>query len=149
MYFKPNDIVECDGMEIKVYHMTGKDTFAGEVINNNQYREIGYVSDRWDANAHKLKYRPKDSTDLLLEIKQELEVIKKKLNKAISKPERWRANIGDYYYYIDWDFEIVSHREAGDDSDDFTYSTGNYFQTIEEAQKYADRIKQLLLNREL
>lgn len=147
--FKKDDIVVSENLEVKVYNMIGECYFSGVVIKGDDEYDIGYESDGWNTIYFKLKYRPTNSNDLLLEIKQELEVIKEKLNKAINKPEMWRADMGEEYYYINAYFEVGCYNESYMSTDELLYSTGNYFQTREEAQKYADRMKQLLLNREI
>lgn len=50
------------------------------------------------------------------------------------KKIRWRAKIGNSYYYIDWNhFMICKATEEENKSDNLRYKNLNYFQTKEEA----------------
>lgn len=63
------------------------------------------------------------------------------------RPERWRAEIGEYYYRIFISFDgvhIWESLEDGKKESDCYYQNNNYFRTKEEAQAMADRIKEML-----
>ena len=82
----------------------------------------------------------------------DLEKLKKIISKTNEKngiPKRWRAKRFDYYYYISSDGTITPREESGTSFDEKLYEFGNYFKTIAEAEKYRDRIKEILLNREM
>lgn len=70
------------------------------------------------------------------------------LNGTIEKVEentRWRSGTYNVYYYVDFnEFKAVAQTEVGSTFDDKMYESGNYFQTESQAQKVADKIKQLL-----
>ncbi|MBF4806546.1 MAG: hypothetical protein HXM47_08140 [Pseudoleptotrichia goodfellowii] len=89
-------------------------------------------------------------TDSLVndEIKKRLENIVEKINEKYGTPKRWRAEKGGQYFYIDEFGEISSDTEYDLSEDSESYEFGNYFRTIAEAEKYRDRIKEILLNRE-
>lgn len=58
------------------------------------------------------------------------------------KTLRWRAKIGDSYYYINFDsFEVFVETESNFSGDKKRYDNGNYFQTKEEAEKKLTEIK--------
>lgn len=52
--------------------------------------------------------------------------------------KRWRAEKKGAYWFVDSDGEPTWWYEQSRNIDDFYYDTNNYFQTEEEAQKYAN-----------
>ena len=74
-------------------------------------------------------------------IKNKLECILEKINEKYGILKIWRAEKGSYYYYIDKDFEINDKIDDRFKSDDEMYKNGNYFQTTEEAEEYAEYMK--------
>lgn len=83
---------------------------------------------------------------------------KKRINNVLSKNElyydekekclkklRWRAVIGNSYYYINFDsFEVFVETESDFSEDNKRYKNLNYFQTKEEAEKKLFEIKAAL-----
>ena len=59
------------------------------------------------------------------------------------EPIRWRAKIGEPYYAMNPEFKVAQYIEADVSTDDNRYNSGNYFQTAEEVQPYADKVKEL------
>ena len=57
---------------------------------------------------------------------------------------RWRANIGERYYFLDRGLVEVDISECNDILDKKFWSTFNYFRTKEQAQEGAKRIKEAL-----
>ena len=55
---------------------------------------------------------------------------------------RWRAEVGERYYYLDIYFEVHSFLEEYSNTDTKLYKIGNYFQTKEEAQEVADKLNE-------
>ena len=55
-------------------------------------------------------------------------------------PKRWRANKGSCYWVIE-NFSVYKFKENNTDIDDAYNNLGNYFQTEEEAQEVADKLK--------
>lgn len=76
----------------------------------------------------------KEILDRISELEQQLAVLKTEIKKG---NKRWRSKNGDLYWLVgsngkpDWSYEFNR------DSDSFRYDTHNYFQTEEEAQRYA------------
>ena len=60
------------------------------------------------------------------------------------KKERWRAIRGKGYYYFYWDMNIVTSIEDGRHLDNIRYNSGNYFRTIEQAERANPYIKKAL-----
>ena len=60
------------------------------------------------------------------------------------KPERWRAKEGRPYYYINERIEVQYNFDRNKKYDDKQHETGNYFETKEEAEKVANKIRQIL-----
>lgn len=78
--------------------------------------------------------------DRISELEQQLAVLRaeaekeEKQNKSMNK--RWRAKLLNRYWYVT-DYCGTNLGYAGSKCDDFHYDTHNYFQTEEEARKYA------------
>lgn len=62
------------------------------------------------------------------------------------KPERWRADTGCNYFYINIFGEINQLTEIDGDADAQLYKLGNYFRTRKKAEKVRDQLKALLIN---
>ena len=75
---------------------------------------------------------------ILIDEKLELEDFVKYVNQKYRKPKRWRAEIGEHYYSIDFDRSIIDMVENEDDIDNTVYTLGNYFETKEEAINIAN-----------
>ena len=58
------------------------------------------------------------------------------------EPKRWRAEVGEIYYSFSSNFEIEDHYEYNSSVNDEDYDLGNYFQTKEEAQEVANKLKE-------
>lgn len=57
------------------------------------------------------------------------------------KNELWMAEKGGEYYYIRYDHTVCRDVECGANDDITYYEAGNYFQTKDQAQRAADRLK--------
>lgn len=67
-----------------------------------------------------------------------------------AKEQRWRAKRGENYISLIIPNEIsYLNREDFNDKDNELWESGNYFRTIDEAQKYADEFKRILKGRTL
>ena len=67
-----------------------------------------------------------------------------------AKEQRWRAKRGESYCYVRIPLdEIFLNEENFDKTDNYLWESGNYFRTIDEAQKYADEFKRILKGRTL
>lgn len=62
--------------------------------------------------------------------------------------KRWRDKYCGVYYYITSKLTIAMNREECCATDDERYNAGNYFKTSEEAEKYRQKIIEILTNRE-
>ena len=56
--------------------------------------------------------------------------------------KRWRAEQGEEYYYINFQLKILFDEEDFAEIDKERYDVGNYFETKEEAQEYAEYMRQ-------
>ena len=56
--------------------------------------------------------------------------------------KRWRAERGEEYYYINFQLKILFDEEDFAEIDKERYDVGNYFETKEEAQEYAEYMRQ-------
>lgn len=64
--------------------------------------------------------------------------------KDSPQPKRWRANRGEYYWYID-SFEVCLGQEDDVSYNDKRYNIGNYFRSREEAEEMAVKFRALLV----
>lgn len=56
--------------------------------------------------------------------------------------ERWRAEAGQKYYFVNSFFFLIDYEyERGRSTDLTRYDTGNYFKTKEQAQKFIESLK--------
>ena len=75
--------------------------------------------------------------DRISELEQQLASLRAEAEKEKKENKRWRANESCLYWFVgsnggpNWSYEINR------DSDSFRYDTHNYFQTEEEARRYA------------
>lgn len=58
-----------------------------------------------------------------------------------TKKKRWRAESGEEYYFISPSLRTGAGYEVEHDVDNIRYEKGNYFQTIEQAQRAANRLR--------
>ena len=78
----------------------------------------------------------------------DIELLKEKvraINEKYGIKKRWRAKHGGYYYYTGFQFKIDWEVEVFSEEDDISYNLGNYFETKEEAEKYAEYMKKYSL----
>lgn len=68
----------------------------------------------------------------------------KELNNMYGIEERWRAERGRGYYYIDSECAAFGTYDYRYDEDNIRYELGNYFRTVEDAEKALEKIKQIL-----
>ena len=61
----------------------------------------------------------------------------------------WRARLGEIYFFINSNGELYPEKELNNKIDNMRWKIGNYFSTENEAQKYADEFKRILLGRTL
>ena len=74
----------------------------------------------------------------------DIELLKEKvraINEKYGTKKRWRAKRSGYYFYTDFQFKTDWTVEAFSEEDDISYNLGNYFETKQEAQEYAEYMK--------
>lgn len=79
------------------------------------------------------------SEDEANKIKQKV----KELNNKYGIEERWRAERGRSYYYIDDECKAFGTYDYRCNEDNIRYELGNYFRTEEDAEKALEKIKQI------
>lgn len=79
------------------------------------------------------------SSKKLEEIKAKVE----RINKKYGIKYRWRAERGKGYYYIDSECAAFGTYDYRCNEDDIRYELGNYFRTVEDAEKALKKIKQI------
>ena len=75
--------------------------------------------------------------DRISELEQQLASLKAEAEKEKKENKRWRADESCLYWFVQSNGISNCTYECNRDSDSFRYDTHNYFQTEEEAQKYA------------
>jgi hypothetical protein len=63
---------------------------------------------------------------------------------VLEKIERWRAEDGEFYWGIDWNFEPEKARDYFSVTDDTLYNRGEYFQTEDDAKECGEMIKETI-----
>ena len=71
------------------------------------------------------------------ELEQQLAVLKAEVEKEEKENKRWRGKEGDIYWFVESNGTPSWLYECNKDSDNFRYDTHNYFQTEDEARRYA------------
>ena len=66
----------------------------------------------------------------------------KELNERYGIEERWRAERGRGYYYIDSECAAFGTYDYRFDEDNIRYELGNYFRTEKEAEEKAKKLKE-------
>lgn len=61
---------------------------------------------------------------------------------------RWRAEKGGEFYFVDFTGEVFSDMDERSTTDNAMYEIGNYFQTKEEAETYAEKFREILKRKE-
>ena len=72
--------------------------------------------------------------DRISELEKQLTALKTEIEK---ENKRWRSKDGDTYWLVGSNGETTCSYEYHRDTDNFRYDTHNYFQTEDEARKYA------------
>ena len=57
---------------------------------------------------------------------------------------RWRAEYGDFYYFIDAELDVIETTENYTSVDNLLWNSHNYFQAKEQAKEAAKRVKETL-----
>jgi len=82
-----------------------------------------------------------DRMNEVLSTNEKLESITRNGKVLYKRDDRWRAEEDENYYYVDSDGRVDAGEEYGMRIDRSLWEFGNYFKTIEEAEKVAKRIR--------
>ena len=63
--------------------------------------------------------------------------------------KRWRAEVGEYYWYLNGNFEIENYSDTNHEVDCAYFKAGNYFQTKQEAEKLQALIQHEIFNKHI
>ena len=74
----------------------------------------------------------------MAKLQAEMDSLKKIIDAPENTGKRWRAGRNEIVFYTDVDGMVEWFYEVGDTECDTHYSSGNYFQTHEEAAHYKD-----------
>ncbi len=73
-------------------------------------------------------------------VSDELAKLMPELVEKIEENKKWRAEEGERYFMISDMGDIDFVPDDRDEIDDYRYSIGNYFQTLEDAEKYKEKL---------
>lgn len=73
------------------------------------------------------------------EIENQINDLQKELENLKNPHKRWRAEKGNYYYYVSFSKSIIIISETQDDLDNWNYDFWNYYKTKKEAEQARDR----------
>lgn len=125
-------------------------TYQNEDVLSRDFedREIGVKNvgaPFFDYNGLCLKGRNEQGDDrILLVDKEEAEIIKQRvdtINEKYGIPKRWRANIGERYFYITAQGRITHDFEHNTREDDLRHQYGNYFRAEDEGEVKLEKIR--------
>ena len=77
---------------------------------------------------------------------KEIENKVKLINEKYGIEKKWRAERGEKYFYVRYNFEVNCFIDNYSNTDNKTYKAGNYFKTKEEAEKVAEQFKKVIEN---
>lgn len=106
----------------------------------------GYNFPTWDfINKILYTYGDEKYDNLIFTVpKEDFDLFLNKINSINEKygiRKRWRAEEGEYYYYISLDFGIIKTKSySNDDFDNQRYELGNYFKIEAEVQKVKEEL---------
>lgn len=139
------DVFDMVGVKIKYQNK--------EVLEIGKFQdtEIGVISylcpDYFYDTLAIMGINTQKNNSMFIVSKEQAKIIKQKVNAINDKygiPKRWRAKIGEKYWYISCNFDVRQMKDYYWETDDLMYNIGNYFKTKEEAQVKLDKIKPIL-----
>lgn len=66
--------------------------------------------------------------------------------KRVEKLPRWRAEKEECYYYVSYDLSVSKCTDWREDDDDRSHECGNYFKTMEAAERVAGQVREIFKN---
>ena len=110
--------------------------FSSYYNNHNLMRDI-----RWGVGI--FRYATEEEKEAFFKEMKE-NGLRWNAEKKIVESLRWRAEIGEKFYFLDSDLSVLDGLEEGSKLDDSSWNSGNYFQTAEQAQEAAKPVKEAL-----
>jgi hypothetical protein len=116
-----------------------------DTLNNDSYSILVGFNDN-DTAGFTLdgRYHSTDKYPRLLHYRKDYDYSVIDFNNLPQRQEvkRYRAEVGEKYYYFNTYFEVDSFIEEYHNIDTKLYNLGDYFQTKEQAQEVADKLKE-------
>ena len=143
--FKDGDILAC-GQAIVIYNSTTENAaiicYGGL---NTMSHTINFFDkpDRGFGYIDNYRYATEEKKQKLFDAMAK-EGLKWNAEKKRVERERWRAEHLGYYYFICSELTARKSCESNDRYDNIRYDSGNYFKTIEEAERKVSQIKEIL-----
>ena len=146
--FKDGDILVTATRESRhnafIYKGTDKYGFHSYYVGIDLCSQLficEHSSNRWN-NAN-LDYDTEEEKQLLFDKMKEQGLRWNAEKKKVEKI-RWRADVGEKYYFIDSSLDVLHIEECWRNLCNEHYSAYNYFRTKEQAEEAAKRVKETL-----
>lgn len=105
-----------------------------------------YISSAWTCKQGCRFATPEEKAAFLARLEKERHKIWNAEKKCL-EDIRWRAEKGEYFYYVSTDsFSAMRLQDSRGSVSDAMYNNCNYFRTPEAAQKVADQMKEIFKN---
>lgn len=147
--FSPKDgdfLVDKDG-DIFIYN--GKETkfsYGCYICESNKVVCIE-SADNWVGKEGCMYASEKEKNEFLARLEEQYNVRWNQEKKETEKI-RWRAGIGEKYYFISDSLKVISDADLYTSEDDNRYKVCNYFRKRESAIIISERIKEIFRNSE-
>lgn len=150
--FKDGDILVSVGNGKRyngfIYKSTDKEGFHSYYVGLDVYNQISISdspSNRWSGSS--LSYATEEEKQLLFD-KMKKRNLRWNAEKKQVENIRWRADIGEYYYFIATTGLICKAESKKEElyTDNYRYSFFNHFRTEKQAKEAAKRVEETLKN---
>lgn len=108
------------------------------------YDELNICTDKWDVNGPDWRLATEEEKQFLFDKMKEIGYQWNADEKQVEKI-LWRSYDGNAYFLINRYGEVLMYHENNCSEDKRLYNIGNYFRTIEEAEKAAEAVKETLM----
>lgn len=119
--------------------------YCGVDIYNNLIISDSPLLPGWTGKKGCRYATPEEKADFLKRLEGEKH-LRWNAEKKCLEDIRWRAEDGDEYFYVGFDYIVRNRIDERQVSANENYRNHNYFRTFEAAQKVADQIKEILKN---
>ena len=115
-------------------------------LNSNRELMVDDVS--WRSPLEDWDFATEEEAQILLDALKK-EGLQWNADKKCIEQFRWRAKLGERYYFFDEFLNVKFDRDENFEIDELRWSIGNYFKTREDAEAALLMVKELLKNKKL